>query len=146
MDQIGSWESMALSIIQKTNATLKSLYRKCRYLTVITKKLLIQCHFVWFAGLSQSLKNRQKTTQNKLITGNKRSWSNYSLSCLKIKSGIAPGDLGEYFSLASSVHGYFIRFWDNGSYTIPKVKGFGKKSFAYKGCMLWNDLPLYIRK
>ena len=34
----------------------------------------------------------------------------------------------------------------NGNYTIPQVKGFGKKSFAYKGCMLWNDLPLSIRK
>ena len=40
----------------------------------------------------------------------------------------------------------FTRFWGNGSYTIPKVNGFGKKSFAYKVCMLWNDLPLYIRK
>ena len=61
----------------------------------------------------------------------------------KIKSGTAPA---EYFSLASSVHGYFTRFRDNGSYTIHKVKGFGKKSFAYKGCIVWNDLLLYIRK
>ena len=48
----------------------------------------------------------------------------------KIKSGTAPDYLGDYFSLA-------------GSYTIPKVKGFGKKSFAYKGCILWNHY-LYI--
>ena len=54
--------------------------------------------------------------------------------------------MGEYFSLPSSVHVYFTRFRDNASYTNPKVKGFGKKSIAYKGCMLWNDLPLYIRK
>ena len=37
----------------------------------------------------------------------------------KIKSGTAPDYLGEYFSLASLVHGYFSRFRDNGSYTIP---------------------------
>ena len=64
----------------------------------------------------------------------------------KIKSGTAPDHLGKCFSLASLVHGYFTRFRDNGSYTILKVKGFGMKSFAYKGCMFWNDLPLYIRK
>ena len=64
----------------------------------------------------------------------------------KIKSGIASDYLGEYFTLASSVHGYSTRFWNNCSYTIPQVKGFGKKSFAYKGCMLSNDLPLSIRK
>ena len=34
----------------------------------------------------------------------------------------------------------------NGSYTIAKVKGFGKKCFAYKGCVLWNDLPVSIGK
>ena len=54
--------------------------------------------------------------------------------------------MSECFSLASSVHGYSNRFWDNGSYIIPMAKGFGKKSFANKGCMLWNDLPLYLRK
>ena len=178
LDQTLSCESMALSIIQKANARLKFLYRKRRYLTFITKKLLvmslIQCHFdyacsFWFAGLSQSLKNRLQTTQNKLIRFvlnldqmihvgpehfkilnwlpvTKRVDQIILCHVFKIKSGTAPDYLGEYFSLASSVHGYFTRFRDNGSYTIPKVKGFGKKSFAYKGCMLWNDLPLYIRK
>ena len=178
LDQTLSCESMALSIIQKANARLKFLYRKRRYLTFITKKLLvislIQCHFdyacsFWFAGLSQSLKNRLQTTQNKLIRFvlnldqmihvgpehfkilnwlpvTKRVDQIILCHVFKIKSGTAPDYLGEYFSLASSVHGYSTRFRDNGSYTIPKVKGFGKKSFAYKGCMLWNDLPLYIRK
>ena len=32
---------------------------------------------------------------------------------LKIKSGTAPDYLGEYFSLASSVHGYSTRFQGN---------------------------------
>ena len=60
----------------------------------------------------------------------------------KIKPGTAAHYLGEYFSVASLVYGYFTRFWDNGSYTIPKVNGFGNKSFAYTGCVLWNELPL----
>ena len=38
------------------------------------------------------------------------------------------------------------KFRDNGSYKISQVQGFGQKSFAYKGCMLWNDLPFSIRK
>ena len=29
--------------------------------------------------------------------------------------------------------------------SIPKVKGFGKKSFGYNGCILWNELPGDIR-
>ena len=55
---------------------------------------------------------------------------------LKKKSVIAPVYLGEFFNLASSVHGHSTRFRDNGCCTIPQVKGFGQKSFAYKGCML----------
>jgi len=26
-------------------------------------------------------------------------------------------------------------------FCIPKIKGFGMKSFAYNGCTLWNALP-----
>ena len=76
LDQTLSSESMALSIIEKANARLKFLYRKRKYLTFTTKKLLvislIQCHFdyacaFWFSCLSQNLKSILQTTQNKLI-------------------------------------------------------------------------------
>ena len=111
-----SCDSMVLSIIQKANARLKFLYRKRKYLTFSTKKLLvislIQCHFdcacsFWFSCLSQNLKNRLQTTQNKLIrfvlnldqmihVGPEhfkflnwlpvtKSWSNYSLPCVQNK-------------------------------------------------------------
>ena len=74
---------------------------------------------------------------SKLVTSYKKSWSNYCLIYIfKIMSGIAPDYLGEYFSLASSVHGFFAKFQDNGSYTFPKVKGFWKKSFSFL-CFLW---------
>ena len=38
-----------------------------------------------------------------------------------IKFGTTPDYLGEYFSLASSVHGYSTRFRDDVSYKMPKV-------------------------
>ena len=34
---------------------------------------------------------------------------------------------------------------ETGCLTIPKVKRFGKKSFAYNGCVLWNTLPKEIK-
>ena len=46
----------------------------------------------------------------------------------------------EHFILASSVHAYRTRVRDTGYFTIPKVKGLGKKSFAYNHCVLWNTL------
>ena len=64
----------------------------------------------------------------------------------KVRSGTALDYLGEFFNLASSVHGYSTRFHGNDSYTIPQVKVFGKKSFAYKGCMFWNNLPPSVSK
>ena len=50
----------------------------------------------------------------------------------KIRSGTAPDYLGEFFNLASSVHGDSTRFRDNGSYKIPQVKGFGKNPLSIK--------------
>ena len=29
---------------------------------------------------------------------------------------------------------------------FPKVKWFGKKTFAFRGCKLWNDLPTNIKR
>ena len=76
LDQSLSFETMARSVIQKSNARLKYLYRKSQYLTQHTKKLLIvsliQCHFdyassAWFPSLTQELKHKLQVTQNKLI-------------------------------------------------------------------------------
>ena len=47
----------------------------------------------------------------------------------------------KHFILASSIHSYGTRFRETGCFSIPKVKGFGKKSFGYNGCVLWNELP-----
>ena len=76
IDQSLSFESMARSVIKKSNARLKFLYRKSEFLTLFTKKLLVtslvQCHFdyassTWFNSLTQELKHKLQVTQNKLI-------------------------------------------------------------------------------
>ena len=38
------------------------------------------------------------------------------------------------------------RFRESGNFSIPKVKSFGKKTFVYNGCILWNDLPSSIKE
>ena len=70
----------------------------------------------------------------------------------KVHSGIAPGYLKEHFIPLSTVHSYPTRqrvsvkclegaVSETGRYSIPQVKSFGKKSFSYIGCKLWNEMP-----
>ena len=150
---------------------------------------LIQCHFdyacsFWYSALTQSLKNRLQTTQNKMIrfVMDLDNWSHIcpnlfqylnwlpvekrvnqiTLShVFKVKSGTAPDYLQDSFVPISSVHNhsttlrvtacastdstFSFSFRDSGCFSLPKVKGFGKKSFAYLGCNLWNDLPFHIK-
>ena len=131
---------------------------------------LIHCHFAykccyWYPCLSKNLKNRLQVTQNKIIrfvlqmdprrhvsSDSFRSQGRLPISkrveqiilnhVFKIKSGLSPDYMLEHFIPASSVHAYGTRFRDTESFTIPKVKGFGKKYFAY---ILWNTLPTDIR-
>ena len=56
----------------------------------------------------------------------------------KIKSGTSPDYMTEQFTPANSVHSYSTRFRENGCFSLPKVKSFGKKSFAYRGCILFK--------
>ena len=76
IDQNLSFDSMASSVIHKSNSRLKFLYRKSKFLTGHTKRLLvnslIQCHFdyassAWFLGLSQQLKGKLQVAQNRLV-------------------------------------------------------------------------------
>ena len=192
IDQNLSFESMALSVIQKVNARLKFLYRKRNFLSFNTRKLLamaiIQCHYdyastVWYPAISQSLKNKLQVSQNKLIRcvmgldsrshiGQEQfsfvKWLpvservDFKTLChvFKIHSGKSPTYLEEHFTPASSVHNYGTRFRvkctrsngsdapfsDCGRYCIPQVKSFGIKSFAYRGCTLWNNIPQEFRE
>ena len=63
----------------------------------------------------------------------------------KIKSGQTAHYMAGNFIQASSVHSFGTRFRESGNFSIPKVKSFGKKSFVYNGCILWNDLPSHIK-
>ena len=130
---------------------------------------LIQCHFdyacsFWYPGLSKVLKNNLQVTQNKIIRFvlnmdsrahvgsevfkslrwlpvSKRVDQIILNHVFKVKSGQSPDYMAEHFILASSIHSYGTRFRETGCFSIPKVKGFGKKSFRYNGCVLWNELP-----
>lgn len=134
---------------------------------------LIQCHFdyacsFWYPGLTQLLRNKLQITQNKVIrfvlklgpmshigpdVFRSLGWLPVSKRVdqivlnhvFKIKSGNSPDYMTEHFVPRSSVHSYGTRFRENGCFSLPKVKGFGKKTFAYRGCTLWNDLPTNIK-
>ena len=69
-------ESMAYKVISKLNARLKFLHQKNKYLTPnlchLIGNALIQLHFdyacsAWYPNLSEKLKNRIQTSQNKCI-------------------------------------------------------------------------------
>ena len=144
-----------------------------RYTKQLLVSSLIQCHFdyacaSWYLGLSQYLKNRLQATQNKMVrfildlgprTHNGRAhfeevgWLPVHLRVdslilghvHKIHCNSAPSYMNEHFKLANEVHSYSTRFRDSNSYSIPKVKGFGEKTFAYNGCQVWNRLPSHFR-
>ena len=135
---------------------------------------LIQCHFdyvcsFWYMGISKLLKNRPQVTQNKIIrfvlkidprshvgANEFKSIGWLPVSCrvdqiilnhvFKIKSGQSAQYMAEHFIQASSLHSYGTRFRERGNFSIPKVKSFGKKSFVYNGCILWNDLLSHIKE
>jgi len=74
----------------------------------------------------------------------------------KMHNNLAPKYMSEHFSPASNAHSYITRFRvsvnqsgepcsDTKRYSLPGVKGFGQKTFAYQGCYLWNSLPQFVR-
>ena len=62
-----------------------------------------------------------------------------------INSRTSPDYMTEHFVLRSAVHSYGTISRDNGCFSLPKVKGFGKKTFAFRGCKLWKYLPTNIK-
>ena len=63
---------------------------------------------------------------------------------LKIKFGQSAHYMAGNFIHSSSVYG--TRFRESWNFSMLKVKRFGKKSFVYNGCILWNDLPCHIKE
>ena len=62
----------------------------------------------------------------------------------KINNGLSPDYLTNQFIPQNSVHSHKTRLSHKGAFSIPKVKGNGKKSFNYLGITLWNNLPSCI--
>ena len=76
LDKTMSGETMVLSVMNKINNKLKFLYPKIRFLTPTLRRLLcnalIQPHLnyacsAWYTNLTEKLKNRIQTSQNKCI-------------------------------------------------------------------------------
>ena len=155
IDQHLHFCSLAENIIKKANARLKFLYRKNEFLTEQTKKLLvmslIQCHFdyacsVWYSGLTQFLKNKLQTTQNKMIRFvlnldcrtsitaehfkllkwlpvQKRVEQIILCHVFKVKNNLAPVYLCESFITQDTIHSHSTRLSKKGGFAIPTVKG-----------------------
>jgi len=177
LDQTLSCEGMVMNVIKKANSRLKFLYRKRKYLTEHTKKLLafslIQCHFdyacsFWYHALTKQLKSKLQVTQNKLIRfvlnlDYRTHIDNYHFKTLqwlpvdkrveqivlchvfKIKNKLSPEYMKEHFIIQNSLHSYTTRFSADGCFAVPRVGSFGKKTFSYVGCSLWNSIPSDIR-
>ena len=173
IDQFLSFKDMAETVIKKANARLSFLYRKKEYLNFQMRKLLftslIQCHFdyasaVWYNGLTQNLKNKLQTTQNKLIRfifdldpkshiGSEhfrilnwlpvQSRVEQIMLCqvFKINKNVAPEYLKQHFVAQTAQHNHRTRLSVKGGYSIPKVKTSGSKTFCYVATKIWNNLP-----
>ena len=73
----------------------------------------------------------------------------YFLSVLMFKAihGLAPHYLCNDVTMIVDVHGYNTRSLENMNLYVPKyTKEICKRSFAYKGSMLWNDLPDEVKE
>ena len=73
----------------------------------------------------------------------------YFLSVLMFKAihGLAPHYLCNDVTMIVDVHGYDTRSSENMNLYVPKyTKEICKRSFAYKGSMLWNDLPDEVKE
>jgi len=134
---------------------------------------LIQCHFdyaccFWYHGITKFWKDKLQVTQNKLIRFvlnlghmshigieqfkvlnwlpvQKRVEQTTLCHVFKIKNGLAPEYMSENFVPFDTLHSYKTRSSESGCYILPKVKGFGAKSFAFNACVLWNKLPSALR-
>ena len=59
----------------------------------------------------------------------------------KINSRTSPDNMTEHVVPRSAVHSYGTRIRENRCFSLPKVKGFGKKwDICIPGCKLSNDL------
>jgi hypothetical protein len=172
IDQSMSGSVMASNLLKKAGDRMKFLYRQKHFLTRSTKRFLvsalIQCHFDyscswWYPCLTQNLKTRLQTMQNKMIRfvmdftfrthiGHKEfkdiSWLPVEhrvqqiMLCHmhKIMNNRAPDYLGSNIVSINQRHSYNTRSSVSGL-IIDRVGSFGRKTFNNVAKHLWNALP-----
>ena len=172
IDQTVSGETIAKNIIHKANSRLRFLYRQASCLNQNSRKILvsalIQCHFdyaasAWYSGLSQTLKKRLQTTQNKMARfilnlGPRAHVDQELLSTLKylnvenrvrflklchvhriFNHNSAPY-LTEHFIKISDFHRYNTR-GSAFNFIVPKIKSSADRTFYFSSIKEWNKLP-----
>lgn len=176
IDQNLSGEITVNSIIKKVNSRLKFMYRKARCLSTETRKTLttalIQCHFdyscsSWYAGVSQTLKNKLQIAQNKTVRfikelGPRSSVRQPELSSVgflnienrvkqlrlghahKIYNNKCPTYLKDNFIKVSENHEYNTRS-SQFNFVVPKIKGVDSSTFFFNAIKDWNSLPNNIK-
>ena len=168
-----SGTSMALSALSKINSRLKFLYRKRIHLNSKDRKqlssALIQSNYdygcnSWYRGLSQSLKNKFQTAQNKtirfILDYGPRQHLNFSdfkkLGWLNVKNRVDYLTLNLMFNIHNKTapsymcdikrkaHGYNTKT-SKIAYDRPSVKSQGLLTFKYVGITLFNNLPIALK-
>lgn len=177
IDQQLSGEITVNSIIKKVNARLKFMYRKANCLSLETRKILttalIQCHFdyscsSWYAGISQTLKNKLQIAQNKTVRfiknlGPRSSVRKEELSSVgflnienrvkqlrlghahRIYNNTCPEYLKDNFKKVIDHHEYNTRSRQF-NFVVPKVKGVDSTSYFFSAIRDWNSLPNSIKE
>ena len=137
-------------------------------LTLIQYHFDYACSFGTLVWLSSFAKKKLQITQNKVISfvlnldpkshfgpDEFRSLGWLPISkrvdqivlnhAFKTNSMTSPDYLTEHLVPTSAIHSYGTRFRENGCLPLPKVNRFGKKTFEFLGCNLWNNLPTNIK-
>ena len=177
LDETMSGESMALKIINKINGKLKFLYRKNKFLTSDLRRLLcnaiIQPHFdyacsAWYPNLSEKLKKKLQTTQNKCIRFclkldklhhisekefqrinwlpvDRRVDQCMSAMTFKFVNNVCPSYLKEVFEYAPQCRIGTRNNFAKLKHPFRKTT-MGQKCLSYIGPSVWNNLPERIKK
>ena len=177
LDNCLTGEHMARKALAKINQRIKFLARKAAFLdSPVLHTLagaLIQSHFdyaaiCWYTGLSQKLKNKLQTAQNKLIRVilkvhprthldqfhfNKLNWLSVKkrtvyiklLLTFKIVKKTVPKYLNNFFTRVGESHQYSTRGSSTDFIPIRFKTLMGKNSFKYSAATQWNMLPTYLK-
>jgi hypothetical protein len=160
--------------IKKINNTLKFLYRKKLFLNYDLRKTLvnslIQPRFdyaciTWYPPLNNKHKQALQITQNKCIRFimglNNRTHIDHShfgkLNLLNVENRVNYLTLNQMFNIKNNKspkymqnlvnlksHNHNTRYSQN-SFSLPHVNCHGKNSLYFKGSLMWNTLPPYLK-